>query len=57
MKKHSDLAAVFSQTIDKSLEASQKASRFSMLATLKGTNLRRTLLSTLPLCVQVSCYS
>jgi hypothetical protein len=45
--------AVFAQTIDKSLQASQQASRFSMLATLKGTNLRRTLLSTMPLCIQV----
>jgi len=46
--------AVFAQTIDKSLQASQEASRFSMLATLKGTNLRRTLLSTMPLCTQVT---
>lgn len=46
--------AVFAQDIDRSMQASNQASRFTMIACLKGTNLRRTLVSTSVLCTQVS---
>jgi MFS family permease len=46
--------AVFAQDIDHSMQVAAQASRYTMLATLKGTNLRRTLMSTMPLCIQVS---
>lgn len=46
--------AVFAQGIESSLASAAQASRYSMLACLKGTNLRRTLVSTLPICSQVS---
>lgn len=45
--------AVFAQGLESSTAAAAQTSRYSMLACLKGTNLRRTLVSTLPICCQV----
>lgn len=46
--------AVFAQDIDRSVALSAAHGRFSMLNCFKGTNLRRTLISTSILCAQVS---
>lgn len=45
--------AVFAQDIDRSVAMAAQTSKYSMLACLKGTNLRRTLVSTLPISIQV----
>ena len=46
--------AVMAQEIAHSLEQTKKTSGHSWLACFKGTNLRRTLVSTIPLSMQVS---
>lgn len=46
--------AVFGQEVESSVKLAAQSSRYSMLACLKGSNLRRTLISSVPLCVQVS---
>lgn len=45
--------AVFAQDIDRSVQISAQSSKYSMLACFKGTNFRRTLISTSVLCSQV----
>jgi SP family general alpha glucoside:H+ symporter-like MFS transporter len=45
--------AVFSQDIERSIQIAAQASKYTMLACFKGTNLRRTLISTSILCSQV----
>lgn len=49
--------AVFGAEVDSSIKLAAQSSRFGMLACLKGTNLRRTLVSAIPLCLQVSCQT
>ena len=45
---------VFAQDIDRSVAMAAQSSKHNMLACLKGTNLRRTIVSTLPITIQVS---
>lgn len=46
--------AVLKQEIDASLVLTQKSSKLGFVACFKGTNLRRTLVSTIPFSMQVS---
>lgn len=46
--------AVLGQDLEQSMALAAASSRFSMLACFKGSNLRRTLISTMPICSQVS---
>lgn len=45
---------VMAQEIQHSMKQTQQSSQYSWVACLKGTNLRRTLISTIPLSMQAS---